>query len=66
MTWKITLTNGIAYYTDSPLDFERMGQERWICIAAIERCGANGLIRNRTTKTWLNIAQITSIEEAKQ
>lgn len=64
MTWKIDLTTGAAYYTDTPLDFDRMGRERWICIEAIPRAVSGDPLRGRTTKTWLNIAQIASIREA--
>lgn len=63
MTWKIELTNGVAYYTDTPLDFDRMGRERWVCIEAIPRAVSGDYLRGRTTETWLNIAQIASIRE---
>lgn len=63
MTWKIDLTSGAAYYTDTPLDFDRMGRERWVCIEAIPRAVSGDPLRGRTYTVWLNIAQIASIYE---
>ena len=65
MTWRIELANGVAYYTDTPLDFDKMGRERWLCIEAIPKAVSGDLLRGPTARTWLNIAQIASIREAK-
>lgn len=65
MTWRIELANGAIFYTDTPLDFDRMGRERWVCIEAISKAVSGDLLRGRpTTRTWLNIAQIAIIREA--
>lgn len=64
MTWRIELTNGVSYYTDTSLDFDKMGQQRWLLIEAIPRAVSGDPLRGRTTRTWLNIAQIASIREA--
>ena len=65
MTWKIELANGAIFYTDTPLDFDKMGRERWVCIEAIPKAVSGDLLRGRpTTRTWLNIAQIAIIREA--
>lgn len=62
MSWRIELANGVVYYTDTPLDFDKMGRERWVCIEAIPRAVSGDLLRGRTSTVWLNIAQIVSIE----
>ena len=63
MTWKIELTSGAVVFTDTPLDFDKMGRERWVCIEAICKNAHGGLLRDRpTTRVWLNIAQIVSIK----
>lgn len=65
MTWKIELANGAIFFTDTPLDFDRMGRERWVCIEAISKTISGDLLRRQpTTRTWLNIAQIAIIREA--
>ena len=65
MTWRITLTSGAVLDTDTPLDFDRMGRERWGCIEAIPKSVGGDLLRGRpTARTWLNIAQIAIIREA--
>lgn len=64
MTWRITLTSGAVLYTETPLDFDKMGRERWVCIEAIPKSVGGDLLRGRpTARTWLNIAQIVSIRD---
>lgn len=64
MTWKIELTSGAVVFTETPMDFDRMGRERWVCIEAIPKNAHGGLLRDLpTARIWLNIAQIVSIKD---
>jgi len=63
MTWRIELAYGVAYYTDTPLDFDRMGKERWLAIDEIPRAVSGDLLRGRTHLVHINIAQIVTIED---
>lgn len=64
MTWKIELTSGAVVFTDTALDFDKLGGQRWLAIEAICKNVHGGLLRDLpATSVWLNIAQIVSIKE---
>lgn len=66
MTWRIELTSRAVVFTDTPLDFDKLGGQRWLMVMVLAKAVDGTILRDRpTVPMYINIAQIVTIREVE-